>query len=252
MLRALNLGRRNDFLLCGLALCFGLYGDMAFRAMPLAVGLCLGVKFIADLVAAQGRPNFRFLGNASLLVLTSLLVYAPLGRYAIEFRDNYWYRIQTRGAESEIPLENPMSTFFTNVKDALLMFNWQGDVVWVYNIPFRPALDFVMGALLVLGVVILLLRWLRFREMVIVYMAIVFFVMLMPTALAIAFPVENPAFRRGGGIIPSVFVVEALPVYCKSAVLRGRVLGRWGWGTNVSVGLGGWPAGRQSGVARGS
>ncbi|MCH8901069.1 MAG: glycosyltransferase family 39 protein [Chloroflexi bacterium] len=228
LLRALKHGRRNDFLLCGLALGFGLYGYMAFRAMPLAVGLCLGLKFIADLVAAQGRPNLRYLGNASLLVLTSLLVYAPLGRYAIEFRDNYWFRIQTRGAESEVPVENAMSTFFGNVKDALLMFNWQGDVVWVYNIPFRPALDFVMGALLVLGVVILLLRWLRYRELVIVYMAIVFFVMMMPTALALAFPVENPAFGRGAGMIPVVFVLVAVPVYFTGAAIRRLLPERWG------------------------
>lgn len=228
LVRALKHGRRNDFLLCGLALGFGLYGYMAFRAMPLAVGLCLGLKFIVDLVAAQGRPNLRFLGNASLLVLTSLLVYAPLGRYAIEFSDNYWFRIQTRGAESEVPVENAVSTFFGNVKDALLMFNWQGDVVWVYNIPLRPALDFVMGALLVLGVVILILRWLRYHELAIVYLAIVFFVMMMPTALALAFPVENPAFGRGAGMIPIVFVVAALPLYFTGAAIRRLLPERWG------------------------
>ena len=227
LVRALKYGRRNDFLLCGLALGLGLYGYMAFRAMPLAVGLCLGLKFIVDLVAAQGRPNLRYIGNASLLVLTSLLVYAPLGRYAIEFRDEYWYRIVTRGAESEVPVESPMSTFFGNVKDALLMFNWQGDVVWVYNIPFRPALDFVMGALLVLGVVILLLRWLRHRELVVVYLAIVFFVMMVPTALALAFPVENPAFGRGAGMIPVVFVLVAVPVYFAGAAIRRLLPGRW-------------------------
>jgi hypothetical protein len=82
----------------GLALLFGLYGYMAFRAMPVVVAVCLALKFVVDLIAKRGTPNLHFLGNSSLLMLAALLVYAPLGRYAIQFHDNYWYRIMTRGA----------------------------------------------------------------------------------------------------------------------------------------------------------
>ena len=228
LMRALKYRRRNDFLLCGLALGIGLYGYMAFRVMPLAVGICLALKFVADLIAARGRPNLPFLGNSALLVLGSLLVYAPLGRYAIQFRDNYWFRILTRGAESEVTVEDPIAAFFANVKDGFLMFNWRGDIVWLYNIPFRPALDFVMGALLVLGVFMLLMRWLRHREMHVVYMTVVFLVMMLPTVLAIAFPIENPAFGRGAGMIPLVFVIVALPVYAAGSAIRWLLPARWG------------------------
>ncbi len=228
LLRALKYQRRNDFLLCGLLLGLGMYGYMAFRAMPVVVGACLALKFGADFVAERRRPNLSFLSNSSLLVLTFLLVFAPLGRYAVEFPHEFWYRILTRGGSSEVPVHHPVTTFFSNLRNAFLMFDWRGDIVWVLNIPFRPALDFVMGALFVLGVLILLLRWLRFPELRSVYLLIAFLALMMPTVMSIAFPVENPAFGRSAGLIPLGFVLVALPVYYGGCAIRRLIPQTWG------------------------
>ncbi|MBI3913941.1 MAG: hypothetical protein HY327_07125, partial [Chloroflexi bacterium] len=41
---------------------------------------------------------------------------------------------------------------------------------------------------------------------------ICFVILLMPSALSIAFPIENPGFARMGGAIPLVFIIAALPL----------------------------------------
>ena len=44
------------------------------------------------------------------------------------------------------------------------MFNWTFDQVWVYNLPGSPAMDYVMGALSILGLGLVLLRCITRRE----------------------------------------------------------------------------------------
>lgn len=228
LLRALKYRQRNDFLLCGLVLGFGMYTYMAFRVMPLVVVACLVLAFAVDLVRRRWRPDLRFAGNSALLGVMALLASAPLVRYAITFRDDYWYRIQTRGAATEVPVSDPVETFFGNLGDAFLMFNWSGDVVWVQNIPHRPGLDYVMGAFLVLGVTILLLRWLRHRDIPTVVLGVAFIALMMPSVLSLAFPDENPAFGRGSGLIPLLFVLVALPVYYVGVEIRRHIPQWWG------------------------
>ena len=234
-LRAVKYRQRNDFLLCGLMLGFGMYSYMAFRVMPLVIAVCLLLVIAVDIVRGRGRPDWRFVGNATILGTMALLVYAPLARYAISFREQYWTRIQSRGGGSEAPVEAPFATFIDNVRDGFLMFNWQGDVVWVLNISFKPGLDFAMGALMALGALVLLLRWLRHRDLPTVFFAIAFLALMLPTVLSIAFPAENPAFGRASGLLPLVFVLVALPVYLVAAAVR-RLLPQW-WGAVAVVGV---------------
>ncbi len=60
-------------------------------------------------------------------------------------------------------------------------------------------------------------------------------IMLLPSALAIAFPIENPSATRASGTIPIVFLMAAWPL----ALIRQRwsaVLGQ-GWGNVLAGGL---------------
>jgi hypothetical protein len=45
------------------------------------------------------------------------------------------------------------------------------------------------------------------------YLVVAVFILLLPSTLAIAFPIENPSNIRASGVIPVIMVVVALPLY---------------------------------------
>jgi 4-amino-4-deoxy-L-arabinose transferase-like glycosyltransferase len=212
LLRAFRTGRRNDYLLTGLSLGAGLYGYMSFRVTPLLVVALFVLKAMID----RG-PRFqwkRFLTNGILLVVTSMLVYLPMFRYMYDEPRMLWYRVLTRTTELERTIEkSPTAIFVNNVKRALQMFNWMGDGAWTTSVPGRPALDYVSGGLFVLGAAYLLYLLLLKRRPIALYLVVAIFVLLLPSTLAIAFPIENPSSIRASGVIPVMILLVALPLY---------------------------------------
>ena len=99
-----------------------------------------------------------------------------------------------------------------NLGDALLMFNWRGDVAWISGAPGKPALDPWTGALFLLGLVVWARRILRKRSVLDLLLPLTLLIMLLPTALALSFPVENPSHTRASGALPAVFLIAALPL----------------------------------------
>jgi hypothetical protein len=67
------------------------------------------------------------------------------------------------------------------------------------------------------------------------HLLIALFVLLMPSALALAFPVENPGNARAGGAIPFVMIVTALPLVFVVRVICGSL----GANTRAYVAAGG-------------
>ncbi len=235
LLRALRTGRRNDYLLTGLSLGAGLYGYMSFRVTPLLVVILLVLKALLD----RG-PDFEwseFLANGVTLVTTSVLFYLPMFRYMYDEPRMLWYRVLTRTTNLERQLESPVQVFVSNVKRALLMFNWMGDGAWTASIPVRPALDYVSGGLFVLGAAYLLYLLLVKRRPIALYLCICIFVLLLPSTLAIAFPIENPSNIRASGVIPVMVLLVALPVYVVSKQLLDALRG--GTGLWIALILGG-------------
>jgi uncharacterized membrane protein len=236
LLRAFRTGRRNDYLISGLSLGMGLYGYMSFRVTPLlVVALCL-LKVLFD-----REPGFRwrrYVGNVGHLVVTSVLVFLPMVRYMYDEPRMYWYRVLTRTTDLERAVEHStLSIFLDNVKRALLMFNWVGDGAWVQSVAGSPALDRVSGALFVLGGVYVLYLLMVKRRPLALYLLVSIFIVLLPSTLSIAFPVENPSNLRASGVIPLMAVLVAFPVY-----LVGRQVARdlWGGaGKILAIGLGG-------------
>ncbi len=142
-----------------------------------------------------------------------LLVFMPLLRFMLDHPDIFWFRAATRLAEVERPLPgNPLLVLAVNLVNSLLMFNWRGDVVWVNNIPFDPALDPLTGALFVLGVALLAGFMRRGGDGRAVFLFVSLVALLLPSTLSLAFPGENPSNVRSGGAIPVVFTIAALPL----------------------------------------
>ncbi len=242
LLRGLRYRRRNDFLLLGLSLGVGLQGYTAFRAMPLAVAVCWFLSWTAAVKA--DRPCPRLWRNALLTVLVALIVMLPLARYSLENPDQVWFRSFSRVSDPERPYQDPVHlVFLKNLRNLALMFHWEGDEVWVSHWRIDgPVLDPILGALLILGLVVALWRGLRRRDEASGLLLVVGGLLVLPSALSLAFPSENPSVVRTGGAVPVVMVLAALPVgyglACAHKCLRRwRRAGVWGLALALALSL---------------
>lgn len=212
LFRAFRTRQRNDFLLTGVCLGLGLYGYYAFRIVPLLIVVLCALK-----VAIDREPGFqlgRFTQHFILLVITSALVFLPLLRYMYDEPKMYWYRALTRTTDLEVATpRNNLKVFADNVKRAFLMFNWMGDDAWPESVPLRPALDYVSGGLFVLGAAYVLYLLFFKRKPLAVYLIVSMFILLLPSTLAIAFPIENPSNLRASAVIPVMILLVSLPAY---------------------------------------
>jgi hypothetical protein len=151
--------------------------------------------------------------NALLTVLIALVVFIPLGRFTLERPQDFWGRSFSRVADpnQSVP-DGPVLTLLKNLGDLALMFHWKGDDVWVNALMNAPVLDPLLGGLLVLGLVLVLWRGLRKRDPVAPLLVVAGAILLLPSALSLAYPIENPSVVRTGGAIPAVMVIAALPL----------------------------------------
>ncbi len=136
---------------------------------------------------------------------------------------------------------DPLQIFLQNNWNALLMFNYRGDSVWVNTLPGRPVLDLFTGALFVLGAGFALLRLIVKRDWRAAVLLVLVPVLLLPSTLSLAYPQENPSVVRAGGAIPVVAVLAAYPLWLLIRRLRTIELGapgRWVAGGALAVVLG--------------
>ncbi len=208
LIRGLRTRNRNDFLLSGLFLGLGLHGYSPFRIVPLLV-VAAFVIYMIHVRSKESRQQ-AFLWFA-IIVMTSLLVFSPLLRYWLAHPDVFGYRAMTRLTSTEFVLPGPVwQIFLSNLYKALLMFNWDNGAIWVHSLPGRPALDVVTGALFVMGIVLLIVRYVSQRDWRDLLLLVSIPILLLPSVLSLAFPGENPSLNCTGGAAVAVFVVSAL------------------------------------------
>ena len=128
-------------------------------------------------------------------------MFLPLLRYALENPDQFWNRAASRAFTA-----NPLPIFFSNLWNALRMFNVNDGNIFVNSIVHRPALDVVTGALFVLGLTLLLVR----RRFLDLWLVAAILTLILPSVFSLAFPDENPALNRAGGALVPVFVVVGM------------------------------------------
>ncbi|MBC7877549.1 MAG: glycosyltransferase family 39 protein [Anaerolineales bacterium] len=208
LIRGLRTRNRNDFLLSGIFLGLGLHGYSPFRIVPILVV----IAFIIYLIHNRSKETRQqALWWLVIIVVTSLFVFLPLLRYWIANPAMFGERAFTRLTSMETPLPGPAwQIFFSNLYRGLLMFNWDNGNIWVNSLPNRPALDIVTGALFVIGLVLLIIRYIRQRDWRDLFLLISIPVLIMPSVLSLAYPDENPALNRSGGASIAVILVSAL------------------------------------------
>ncbi len=249
--KALHTNHRNQWILAGFWLGAGLHGYTAFRIVPLLFFLlifCDAALEIARFVLTKrhnstvGRPTEMTPGfwvNASIATATASLVFLPLLRFWHDDPGMFWYRSGSRVIAHQ-PATKLMHIFLNNVKNALLMFNYRGDVVWANTVPGSPVLGYVTGGLFVLGFSYILWTALARLEKPSIFVLVTFLIMLLPSILSLAFPNENPSVVRTGGAVIPVAIIIAIPAVYLHRALKGLVPEPWGRPTAYATLLALW------------
>jgi hypothetical protein len=231
LFRGVRYNRRADFIKAGLVLGFGLYTYQAVRMMPLLViALAMAALIFNTGIWRLKRPNWRlsraYFVNYVVLVMVAFVVFVPLFRYSVQHPEAFWSRATGRllgedrvmttnelgqtvtrfatAADRMEALQKNVGILQQNMGNALLMFNYRGDIIFLHNAPKYPHLDPLLGALLIVGSAGWLVWMIRYREGVDWFIPVGILIMLLPSALAIAAPSENPSATRASGALPLV------------------------------------------------
>jgi len=208
LIRGLRTRNRNDFLISGIFLGIGLHGYSPFRIVPFVV-LAAFVLYWLHAQSKGARSSLPIW--LVLLGLASLFVFLPLLSYWVGHPAEYSSRALSRLSETEQALPGPaLEIFLSNVWNALKMFNFDDGEIWVLSVTGRPALDVVTGALFVLGVALVLVRYIRNRHWLDLFLLLSIPLLSLPSILSLAFPNENPAINRAGAAYIPVFIIVAL------------------------------------------
>ena len=211
VVRGLRRGNRNDFIWAGIFLGLGLHGYSPFRFVPILVVLAV-LLFVLHVRSESKR--MQSLWHLVIVGAISLIVFLPLLRFMMESEANWsivMYRGMTRLSGVETPLpDSGLKIFAENMWRSMTMFAWENGNTWVHSVVFRPALDVVSGGLFYLGYFLIFVRYLRNRKWEDVFLLLSVPFLLLPSALSLAFPSENPSLNRSGGAIIPVFIIAAM------------------------------------------
>ncbi|GAB4503050.1 MAG: hypothetical protein Fur0043_00420 [Anaerolineales bacterium] len=208
LIRGLRIRERNDFILAGLFLGIGLHGYSPIRILPLVVMVAVGLYLLHSQSRGARKDAISWL---VLLGLTSLVVFLPLLRYSLDNPEAFAYRAFSRLGSIEQPLPGPASQiFFSNLWNALRMFNDDDGEIWVHSVTHRPALDVVSAALFLIGTLLTLVRYLRNRHWLDLFLLLTIPLLALPSILSLAFPGENPALNRAGAAYIPAFLLAAM------------------------------------------
>jgi hypothetical protein len=245
LVKAVRTGERKAWIWAGVWMGVGVYSYQALRITPLVAVAAFLVSVTGPLLQAvtshlRGDADSALrrtiaantLGrqavNLGLAGLIALAFFVPMLRVWHDFPTQLWHRVINRTTSTEAAIVGaPAAILAENFRDALLMFNQRGDVAWISAVPNKPLMDAVTGLLLVLGTAGWLVRLRLRRDPADWFVLLAGLIMLLPSALAIAFPIENPSATRASGVIPVAFLLAAWPLALLLRHWR-TVLGRTG------------------------
>jgi hypothetical protein len=116
-----------------------------------------------------------------------------------------------------------------NIRNALLMYNWKGDVAWISGQPNHPAMDSFTGGFLIVGLAACGAMIVRRRtDPVYALIPVMVLIMLLPSALSVAMTIENPSATRTTGSLPPAYLLAALPLGLLVTQIRKIVVGQRG------------------------
>ena len=203
LLRALRHGRRGDWALVGFFLALGMNTYTAFRVVPLWIAVFFLYWLAGDIWHSERRQQlWRDIEGMALSLITFIVSFAPLGVYTLRHWDQFTSRIRHISVFNDVRRVGSYDPIKQNLLKTLKMFNVQGDLAPLNNLPGEPMLDVVIGALFVLGV-IYALRYVN-RPLPFLYTTGIIFQMSL-VVLSVAH--EAPSARRPIGILVIVYLL---------------------------------------------
>ncbi len=204
LVRGLKTGKDIHYVLSALFAGLGLQSYNAFMVVPPVLGLAL---VLARLLSRRWQLAIHW-HQVVLWAIVVLLAALPLLSYVLENPQRYVYRAATRvtSIESALP-ESPALTWLGNVGKAMAMFNYQGDSIYVNNVPRHRQLGFVTAVLFAFGAVYSVLQVRRHQVWL---LWLLFAGTMLPSTLALAFPDEVPSAVRSIGALPFAMLISAI------------------------------------------
>jgi len=232
LIRGLRYQKRNDFILSGIFLGIGLHGYSPYRIVPVVFLILIGFYLLHN--QAKGKRS-QTITAFFILAFVSLVIFLPLARYAQENPDMFNLRALSRLGTTEQPLPAPAwQVFVENTWKAWIMPFWHNGDIWVHSVTNRPALDVVTAALYFLGSLQVLVRYLRKRHWIDLFLLLSVPLLMLPSILSLAFPGENPSLNRTGAAYIPIFIIAAIAL---EGILSGfRRLSK-GRGAMVAAGI---------------
>jgi hypothetical protein len=224
VVRGLMERRRNDFIWAGLFLGLGLHGYSPTRFLPVVVVAAI----ILYVLHRQSLGNRKGAVTGLILVAAvSLVIFLPLLMYMLQNFNEFWQRALSRSGTIEAAYPGPVILIFlNNLWRSMIMFFYDNGNIWVHSIPGRPALDVITAALYFCGLILLLIRYIRRRNWLDLFLLVSIPLLMMPSILSLAFPDENPSLNRSGGALVPVFIVAGLGLEALIGAMRKSLPGK--------------------------
>jgi 4-amino-4-deoxy-L-arabinose transferase-like glycosyltransferase len=206
----LRSGRLTAFALCGVAAGLGLQTYTGFRIFPIA----LVIYVVYGFVLGKDRVRQNIAGFF-VLALMVVMTFAPLGTWAIRNWPEFSSRMgQTSVFAGKNTDQERMAALENSLRRHVAMLNYHGDGNGRHNLPGAPAVDFITGAALVVGLGYCLYRW---RSPFYLLLAAWFLVTMMAGVMSLDW--EAPQQAR---------TIVAIPAICAvAAVALGKIWTAW-------------------------
>ena len=220
LLKALDEKDGRFFLLSAVAVGLGLMSNKIFLIFPL-VALVVVLIWKNDKKSVKPVQILGLLGIGSLISLVSAM---PLLRAITLEPMNYLAPILARVGEYEVAFSgNPLLIFLQNFVKALGIANWSNQGSWVDSIGNRGAVDGFTAVFFLVGVVSLLRDYRSSKNWKLLVVLLLYPILLLPSALALAFPSENPSMTRAAGAAIPVLLVAAYGIFTILRIVTGAL-----------------------------
>ena len=212
--RAFRKNTLLDYIWAGIFFGLGFYTYIAFRVAVLILAVVILLKMID--YWRKNKPekiNWDWLWKkvylkdgwwkVDVFFVVIIIIALPLGIY---FFNNPQDFIGRAGGVSIFSIEQPLKELVISTIKTLGMFNFVGDWNWRHNYAGWPMLNWAVGALFVLGL-ILTIKNLFTKKNASIFLFTWFLIMLLPAILTYE---SIPHALRTIGVIPVVYIFAAL------------------------------------------
>ena len=139
--------RIRDHIITGLLLGIAMHLHTGARVLPVIIG----VDLIVRLTPVRGPLFRRRLLNASILVFSAIISFAPMGLYIFDHFEDYMKRSQETLLSTEYPGWYPAKPYLDNARYYLEMYTVRGDWHPRHNYSRSPQLAALASILAALG-----------------------------------------------------------------------------------------------------